>query len=130
MVLKYCHFAKKVRNTLTILKCDAGEGWGRSVGPIMWKNEVFYRVKEERHILYAIKRGKAKWIGHRLRRNCLLRCVNEEKIEGKGRPERNFSCSWKSLRRQRNTENWKKIHYIVLCGELALEELIACRTTE
>jgi len=69
------------------------------------KNEVFYRVNEERRILYAIKIRKAKWIGHRLRRNCLLRYVNEEKIEGKGRPERNFSCFWKSLRRQRNTEN-------------------------
>jgi hypothetical protein len=131
MVLKFWHLAKKVRNTLNILKCDAGEGWGRSVRPIVWKNEeVFYKVKEERHILYAIKRRKAKWIGHRLRRNCLLRYVNEEKIEGKRRPERNFSCSWKSLRRQRNTENWKKSYYVVLCGEFALEEPIACRDTD
>jgi len=37
--------------------------------------EMLLRVKEERNILHEIKRGKVKWIGHILRRNCLLqRC--------------------------------------------------------
>jgi hypothetical protein len=44
--------------------------------------EVLHRVKEERNILYAIKRRKANWIGHILRRNCLLKHVIEGKLEG------------------------------------------------
>jgi hypothetical protein len=39
--------------------------------------EVLYRVKEERNSLHTIKRRKAKWIGHILRRNCLLKHVIE-----------------------------------------------------
>jgi hypothetical protein len=35
--------------------------------------EVLHRVKEERNILHTIKRRKANWIGHSLRRNCLLK---------------------------------------------------------
>jgi hypothetical protein len=34
--------------------------------------ELLQRVKEDRTILNTIKRGKAKWIDHILRRNCLL----------------------------------------------------------
>jgi hypothetical protein len=33
------------------------------------KNEILREVKEERYILYAIKRRKANWIGHILPRN-------------------------------------------------------------
>jgi hypothetical protein len=44
-----------------------------------------YRVKEEREILLTIKRGKANWIGHILRRNCLMKHVIEGKVEGRGR---------------------------------------------
>ena len=36
------------------------------------RNEVLYRVKEERNILHTIHRRKSNWIGHVLRRNCLL----------------------------------------------------------
>jgi hypothetical protein len=43
--------------------------------------EVLLRVKEERSILNTIKRRKANWIGHILRRNCLLKHVIERKIE-------------------------------------------------
>jgi hypothetical protein len=39
--------------------------------------EVLNRVKEERNILHAIKRRKVNWIGHILRRNCLLKHVSE-----------------------------------------------------
>jgi hypothetical protein len=39
-------------------------------------------VEEERNILHTIKRKKANWIGHILRRNCLLKHVIEGKLEG------------------------------------------------
>jgi hypothetical protein len=44
--------------------------------------EVLHIVKEERNILHTIKRRKPNWIGHVLRRNCLLKNVIEGKIEG------------------------------------------------
>jgi len=43
---------------------------------------VLFRVKEQRNILYEITKRKANWIGHILRRNCLLQRVIEEKIKG------------------------------------------------
>jgi hypothetical protein len=33
---------------------------------------VLHRVNEERNILHTIRRKKANWIGHILRKNCLL----------------------------------------------------------
>jgi hypothetical protein len=48
-------------------------------------DEVLQSVKEERNIVQTIKRRKAKWIGHILRRNCLLKHVIEGKIERRGR---------------------------------------------
>jgi hypothetical protein len=45
--------------------------------------EVLHRVKEERNIVHTIKRRKANWIGHVLRRNCLLKHVIEVKLEGR-----------------------------------------------
>jgi hypothetical protein len=48
------------------------------------RNEkVLHRVKEERNILRKIKRRQAKGIGHSLCRNCLLRHVIKEKLEGR-----------------------------------------------
>jgi hypothetical protein len=47
------------------------------------RNEVFHRVKEGRSIIHTAKRKKANWIGHILRRNCLLRHVIEGKLEGR-----------------------------------------------
>jgi replicative superfamily II helicase len=60
----------------------------RRMKKISWTNhvrneEVLHRVKEERNILRTIKRRKADWIGHILRRNCLLKHVIEEKLEGR-----------------------------------------------
>ena len=43
--------------------------------------EVLHRVREERNILHTLKRRKANWFGHILRRNCLLKHVIEGKIE-------------------------------------------------
>jgi len=44
--------------------------------------EVLLRVKEQRNILHEISKQKANWIGHILRRNCLLQRVIEGKIKG------------------------------------------------
>jgi hypothetical protein len=46
--------------------------------------EVLLRVKEQRNILYEIRKRKAIWIGHILRRNCLLQRAIEGKIKGGG----------------------------------------------
>jgi len=40
-------------------------------------------VKEQRNILHEIRKGKANWTGHILRRNCLLQWVIEGKIQGR-----------------------------------------------
>jgi hypothetical protein len=48
--------------------------------------EVLQRVKEDRNMLQTIKRRKANWIGHILRRNCLLKHVFEGN-RGKGRSD-------------------------------------------
>jgi hypothetical protein len=45
--------------------------------------EVLHRVKEERNILHTIKRRKGNWVGHILRRNCLLKHVIGGKVEGR-----------------------------------------------
>jgi hypothetical protein len=39
-------------------------------------------VSRKKNILHKIKRRKADWIVHILVGNCLLKHVNEEKIEG------------------------------------------------
>jgi hypothetical protein len=52
--------------------------WTDRVG----NEEVLHRVKEERNIVHTIKRRKANWIGHILRRNCLLK-LTETKLEGR-----------------------------------------------
>jgi len=44
--------------------------------------EVLIRVKEQRNILHEICKRKANWIGHILRRNCLLQRIIEGKIRG------------------------------------------------
>jgi hypothetical protein len=49
------------------------------------ENEVLQRVMKERNVLHTKQRRKANWIGHILRRNCLLKHVIEGKIERMGR---------------------------------------------
>jgi hypothetical protein len=47
------------------------------------RNEVvLVRVKEQRNILHEIRKWKVHWIGHILRRNCLLQWVTEGKMQG------------------------------------------------
>jgi hypothetical protein len=67
---------------------ESSEMWcWRRMEKISWTDhvrnkEVLLRVKEQRNILHEIRKRKAKWIGHSLRRNCLLKGVIEEKIQG------------------------------------------------
>jgi hypothetical protein len=46
------------------------------------RSKVLLTVKEQRNILQEISTRKANWIGHILRRSCLLRQVIEENING------------------------------------------------
>ena len=50
--------------------------------------ELLLSVKEQRNILHEISKRKANWIGHILRRNCLLKQVIEGKIKGGNRSDR------------------------------------------
>ena len=43
---------------------------------------MLLRVNEQRNILHEIRKRKANWIDHILRRNCLLQQVIEGKIKG------------------------------------------------
>ena len=43
---------------------------------------MLLRVNEQRNILHEIIKRKANWVGHILRRNCLLKQVIEGKIKG------------------------------------------------
>ena len=54
-------------------------GWADRVR----NEEGLQRVKEERNILHTIQRRKANWIGHILRRHCLLKHILEGEIEGR-----------------------------------------------
>jgi len=58
----------------------------RRMEKISWtdrvRNEdVLLRVKEQRNTLHEISKQKTNWIGHILRRNCLLQHVIEGKIK-------------------------------------------------
>ena len=43
---------------------------------------MLLRVNEQRNILREIRKRKTNWIGHTLRRNCLLKQVIEGKTKG------------------------------------------------
>jgi hypothetical protein len=60
-------------------------------------------VKQQRNILHEIIKRKANWIGHILRRNCLLQQVIEGKIKGgigiTGRRLKDVGSYWMTLRK-------------------------------
>jgi hypothetical protein len=67
--------------------------WSR-MEEIIWAlrlktEEVLNGVKAERNTVPKIQRWKANWIGHILRRNCLLKHTVEGKIEGDGEKRKN-----------------------------------------
>jgi hypothetical protein len=77
------------------------------------RNEgVLLRVKEERNILHEICKRKTNWIGHNLRRNCLLqRAIEEyikEEIEVTGRQGRRRKKLLDDLKERRGYSNLKK----------------------
>ena len=59
--------------------------------------EVLLRVNEQRNILNEIIKRKANWIGHILRRNCLLKQVIEGKIKGQLEVTRRQGRRYKKL---------------------------------
>jgi len=61
-----------------VLEEDGKDHWTDHVR----NEEVLLRVKEQRNILHGIRKRKANWIGHILRRNWLLQRVTEGKIQG------------------------------------------------
>jgi hypothetical protein len=76
------------------------------------RNEnVILRVKEQRNIRREIRRRKANWIGHILRRNCLLRQVIEGKtkagIEVTGRRGRRREKLLGDLKKRREHSHLK-----------------------
>jgi len=69
------------------------EMWCWRMIEIIWtdrvRNEdVLQRVNEERNILHRTNRRKTNWIGHIMRRNCLLKHVIERKKERKKERDR------------------------------------------
>jgi hypothetical protein len=85
--------------------------------------EVLQRVKEEKNILQTIKRRKADWIGHILRRNCILKHIIDGKIAGRiERTGRRESRRKQLLDDLKEKSGCRKLKEEALCGELALEE--------
>jgi hypothetical protein len=79
----------------------------RRMEKISWTDRVnneavIHRVKEEGNTLHTIRRRKANWIGHILRRNCLLSPIIEGKIRGtrkRGRRRKQLLDDLKQARR-------------------------------
>ena len=69
-------------------RLESFEMWcWRRMEKISWTDhvrneEVLLRVNEQRNILHEIRKRKANWIGHILRRNCFLQQFIEGKIKG------------------------------------------------
>jgi hypothetical protein len=73
------------------------------------RNEGLHRVQEKKNILHTIKRRKVNWIGHILRRNCLLKQFIEGKIQerivGREGVEEDVSNYWTTLRKGEDIVN-------------------------
>jgi hypothetical protein len=67
--------------------------------------KVLQRFKEDRSILHTIKRRKANWIGHFLRRKCLQKHVIEGKIEGNRRRGSRGKQPLEDLKEREDTAN-------------------------
>jgi hypothetical protein len=70
------------------------------------------RVKEQRNILHEIRKRKANWIGHILRRNCILQRVIEgkkqERIKVTGRQKRRSRKLLDDLKERRGYSHLKE----------------------
>ena len=67
--------------------------------------DVSLRVKEQRNIPHEIRKRKANWIGHILRRNCLVQRVTEGRIQGgiEKDKEEDVGSYWMTLRKGEDT---------------------------
>jgi hypothetical protein len=90
--------------------------WGR-MEKISWTDhvrnvEVLLRVKEQRNILHEIRKRRANWICHILRRDCLLQRVIKGKIQRgiavTGRQERRRSTLLDDLDKRRGYSHLKE----------------------
>jgi len=82
-----CEFQRSLLAAVHTILIFSGMNRNGRMEKISWtdhvRNEdVLLRVKEQRNILHEIPKRKANWIGHILRRNCLLQRVIEGKIKG------------------------------------------------
>jgi hypothetical protein len=98
--------------------------------------EVLLRVKEQRNILHEISKRKANWIGHILRRNCLLQQVVEGKIKGgievtgrRGRKRRKLLDDLKE-RREYSRLTDEALDRTVLRASFLWTRFWTCRETE
>jgi hypothetical protein len=75
----------------------------------MRNEEVLHGVRDDRNFILTVKERKANWIGHTLRRNCLLKRViegKEKRIEVREEEEEDVSRCCMTLRRREFTSNW------------------------
>jgi hypothetical protein len=91
-------------------------------------------VKEERNIVHTIKRRKANWIGHILRRNCLLKHIIEGKLEGriemKGRRGRRRKQLLDDLKEKRRYCKLKEEVLDRTLWRTRFGRLLTCRKTD
>jgi len=122
------------RNIFEVLKCDTIEEWRRSVGlPCeKWRSVTQSQTWEE--YPNTRKRRKANWIGHILCWNCLLEPVIEGKVGGRMEVTKRRGRRRKQLvddsGKREDTGNWKRKHWLALCGEQNLEYLYMFRPTD
>jgi hypothetical protein len=95
--------------------------------------EVLLGVKEQRNILHEIRKRKANWVCHILRRNCLLQRVIEGKIQGgievtgrQGRRRRKLLDDLKKKRGYSHLKEEALDHYVV---SWLWKRLWTCRKT-
>src|SRR6187551_1651936 len=72
-----------------IKRIEAMEMWlWRRMEGVRWEDrvtneEVLKRIGEKRQVIRDIKKRKGNWLGHVMRRDCLLRDAIEGAVEGK-----------------------------------------------
>ena len=84
MTLRTHSLAVAARSVLLTRPCQTKDADPKDMRNLcqVRNEEVLLRVNEQRDILYEIRKRKANWISHILRRNCLLQQVIEGKIKG------------------------------------------------
>ena len=80
-VLFFCFIYIFLERFIAEKVCTARSSTSYRIVPLTSVNKYLYNVNEQRNILHEIRKRKANWIGHILRRNCLLQVI-EGKIKG------------------------------------------------